>query len=242
MATTSDAGDRRLRAAIVASGLAYAVGALAAPQVDGPPVETATATQIRGFLGANDTALRASALGTVAAAVLATVFAAALAALVRRRLTGSAYPELILAGGVLIAVWHWVTAAVTGTTLVQSLDGTDLAAVDDATLRSWYAAGNIAHLFGDFSMIGIGITMGTASLAALRIRFVPRWIAIVGLVAAACGLLGMAGLAVAWLPLADVWFGGIFGWFAWVLAVSVAIGLRLVRERRRAPVTEPLQA
>ena len=106
------------------------------PQVDGPPVETASADQIRSFLTLNNTSgLRASATAGALAIPLILIFTVSLARLIRSRSAGSPLADLVVGGGVLVAVWHWLVVAVASTTLVQALDGTRLATVDDATLR-----------------------------------------------------------------------------------------------------------
>jgi hypothetical protein len=221
------------RGALVAaavSGVLYAAGAFV-PQVDGPPVETATADQIRTFLSDNDTAIRVAAAGSALAMVLILVFTVSLARLIRLREPGSAFADLVLGGGILVALWHWVMVAGTSSTLVQELDGTDLATVDDATLRGWYGLTNFAHLFGDLGMIGMVAVVGGASVAALRSGLVARWTAWLGLVITTCGLLGTLGITLAASALSNFWFGGIFGWFLWILVVGLTCARRAMRSR-----------
>ena len=112
---------------------------------------------------------------------------------------------------------------------VQALDGTSLTGVDDAVLRSWYATTNVTHLYGDISMLAIATLLTGACLGALRTGLLPRWICGLGLLAAAAGALGTAGVVLAVPPLAGIWFGGLFGWTLWL--PCTAIGL-IVRARR----------
>jgi hypothetical protein len=233
-------GERGALIAAAISGTLYALGALT-PQVDGPPVETATAAQIRTFLTEHDTGLRVLGAGAALAIPLVLVFTVSLARLIRSRLPGSPLADLVIGGGVLVAVWHWLVVAGTATTLVQSLDGTDLATVDDATLRGWYGLSNFTHLFGDLGMPAMATVMAATSIAVLRTGLFARWFGWLGLVLAAGGALGTIGVVVAWPPLSIAWFVGIFGWWPWSLTIAVTCGLRLRRRRRRA-VAEPAPA
>jgi hypothetical protein len=197
------------------------------PQVDGPPVETASADQIRSFLANNDTGIRASATAGALAMALVLVFAVSLARLIRRRSGGSPLADLVVVGGALVALWHWLVVAGTSLTLVQTLDGTDLASVDDATLRGWYGLTNLTHLFADLGMIPMAMVMAATSLSALRTGLFARWLAWLGLVFAVGGAIGTVGITIASNPLSNVWFVGIFGWWAWALMLAVTCGLRL---------------
>lgn len=214
------------------SGFVYFLGAFV-PQVDGPPVETATADQIRAFLAAHDSGIRIGAAAGAVAIPLVLVFTTSLARLIRAQLPGSQLADLVVGGGVLVALWHWVVIAGTSTTLVQQLDGYDLARVDDATLRGWYGLSNFTHVFADLGMAGIATVMAAASIAILRTRFVARWLGWLGVVLAAGGALGTIGVMTAVRPLSYVWFVGIFGWWLWILAVAIGCTVRLRRSRRR---------
>jgi hypothetical protein len=41
-------------------------------------------------------------------------------------------------------------------------------------------------------------------------------------------------VAVAWKPLAVLWFGGFYGWVVWTLMLSLVLGMRW-RQARRNP-------
>jgi hypothetical protein len=119
-------------------------------------------------------------------------------------------------------------------TLVQVLDGTDLATVDDETLQGWYGLSNLSHFLFDLGMAPVALVMVAASLAALRAALLPRWLGWLGLAFGAAGALGTAGVAIAWKPLALPWFGGLVGWVLWTLLVGMTLGLRW-RRGKAAP-------
>jgi hypothetical protein len=243
MSETGTAPDATLRAPLLAaaiSGAVYFLGAFV-PQVDGPDVETATSAQIRAFLAAHDSGIRFGAAAGALAIPLILVFTTSLARLIRAHLPGSQLADLVVGGGILVAVWHWVVITGSSTTLVQRLDGYDLARVDDATLRGWYGLSNFTHLFADLGMAGIATVMAAASIAILQSRFVARWLGWLGIVLAAGGAIGTIGVMAAVRGLADVWFVGIFGWWLWILAVAVGCTVRLRRSRRASAVAPAVQ-
>lgn len=195
---------------------------------DGPPVETATPSQIRDYLTTNGPALRFGALALTLAGIAVVVLAAQLGSLLRSRQALGAGPESVLpallpAGGVLVAVNHWLDAAASANTAVQALDGQPLSAVDDSVLRTWYAVTNVKHLYGDLALAGMLLVMTAAGIGAWTTRFLPRWVAILGLIASAAGAVGITGVVLANVPLSTVWFGGLFGWTLWVPSVAVSL-------------------
>jgi Domain of unknown function (DUF4386) len=230
---TAGPSDRATLLAAAISGLLYVL-LVFVPQVDGPPVETASADQIRSFLTEHDTGLRASATAGALGIALVLVFTVSLARLIRGQSIGSPLADLVVGGGVLVAVWHWLMVAGASMTLVQTLDGTDLATVDDATLRSWYGMSNLTHFFGDLGMVAMATVMTATSIAVLRTGLFPRWQGWLGLILGIGGAVGTIGITIAWGPLANAWFVGIFGWFLWTLVLAVTCGLRLRPRSRRA--------
>lgn len=232
-ADTASPSDRGALLAVAISGLLYVLGVFV-PQVDGPPVETASADQIRSFLADNDTGLRASATAGAIAIALVLVFTVSLARLIRRRSPGSPLADLVVVGGAGVALWHWLVVAGASLTLVQTLDGTDLATVDDATLRSWYGLTNFTHFFADLGMVAMATVMAATSIAALRTGLFSRWLGWLGLVLATGGAIGTIGITLAWGPLSNVWFVGLFGWWVWALMLAVTCALRLRSSARRA--------
>lgn len=85
---------------------------------------------------------------------------------------------------------------------------------------------------GDLAMVPMVMLVGAFSLAARRGRLLPRWLAVVGLVIAVAGALGMVGIVGEVADLYPCWIGAAIGYFLWILAVSVTC---LHRLRRRAP-------
>jgi hypothetical protein len=215
------------------SGLLYVL-LVFVPQVDGPPVETASADQIRSFLADNGSGLRALATAGALSIPLILIFTASLARLIRNRSAGSPLADLVVAGGVLVAIWHWLVVAVASTTLVQALDGTKLDTVNDATLRGWYGLLNFSHLFADLGMAAMATVMAATSIATLRTGLFARWTGWLGLAFAAGGAVGTVGITMAWGPLSNVWFLGIFGWWIWSFIVAATCGLRLRRTAAQA--------
>lgn len=225
--------DRGALLAAAISGLLYVL-LVFVPQVDGPPVETASADQIRSFLTAHDTGLRAVATAGALSIAVVLIFTTSIARLIRRRSAGSPLADLVVVGGALVALWHWLVVAGASMTLVQTLDGTDLATVDDATLRGWYGISNFTHLFADLGMVAMATVMAATSLAGLRTGLFARWQGWLGLIFATGGAVGTVGITIAWGPLSNVWFVGIFGWWAWSLMIAVTCGLRLRSAARSA--------
>jgi hypothetical protein len=239
-ADSTSRSDRSVLLAAAISGTLYALGALVT-QVDGPPVETATAAQIRAFLAEHETGLRIAATAGALAIPLVLIFTVSLARLIRNRQPSSPLADLVIGGGVLVAIWHWLVVAGTSTTLVQSLDGTNLATVDDATLRGWYGLSNFTHLFADLGMPAIATVMAATSITALRTGLFARWLGWLGLFLATGGAIGTIGITIASPALATAWFLGIFGWWPWALTIAVTCGLRLRRRTRRTE-SEPAPA
>ena len=211
--------------ALSAAGAALVyVAMLFATQPEGPEVETASVDQIRKFYESNATAIQVSALSLAIAGVAIVIFAVALAAQLPSG-TGTTQ-QLLVAASVLIAVWHWLTAAVESSTAVQALDGTKLSDVGDDTIRAWYATTNVTHRYGDIAMFAIALFLFTAGAGVLRAGLLPRWIGILGIVAALFGAAGAIGCLIALPALAFAFFGGLFGWALWLLVVAVALLLR----------------
>ncbi len=222
----SNRTDRGVLLAATISGLLYFAGVFV-PQADGPPVETASADQIRAFLAAHESGLRVLATTSAIEIPLVLIFTVSIARLIRTRTPSSPLADLVVGGGVLVALWHWLVVAGASMTLVQTLDGTDLGTVDDATLRGWYGLTNFTHFFADLGMAGIATVIAATSIAALRTGLFARWQGWLGLVIAAGGAIGTVGITSAWSPLSQVWFIGIFGWWLWVLIIAVSCGSRL---------------
>jgi hypothetical protein len=87
----------------------------------------------------------------------------------------------------------------------------------------------------------IALTVGAFSIAAIRARLTPRWLGWAGVVVAGSAAVGTAGIVTGWDLLYPFWFGGIFGWTLWVLAVGIALGRQARRARRAAPARVPAE-
>jgi hypothetical protein len=235
MTTTLDTREpRTARGAALTTAIAgplFLLLAFAMP-ADGPPVATATAAQIRAYALEQATALRIGTLAGVASVVVVLVLTAAFAQVVRAALPDSMLADLGAGAGYLLAgaLLLTITAAAVPT-LLPGLIGTELSGVDDAVLRGWYGINGFLHLLGDLQMGLIAVVVGTSALAAVRGRFLPRWLAWLGVAIAAAAALGTAGVTLGWEPLYGFWFGGQYGWVLWYPAAGIALGLR---ERRRS--------
>ena len=220
------------RGALLAAGFAGLVYVLSTFVTfpDGPPVSTATATQIREHVTANGAAIRAGAIVGMLAVSAALVFFVALTRQARDRLPGSLLADLVLAAGVLVVAYHWlITTAEAMTSLLPHLIGSDLAGVDDATLRGWYGLTGYTHFLGDLAIIPMAVALASFSLASLRGHLLPRWLSWAGVAVSAAGTLGSIGILLGIDALYPAWFAGLFGYWFWVLAAAVTF---LARSRR----------
>lgn len=220
--------------ALIAAGLAGLLYGLSMSGTfpDGPSISTATATQIREHVTANGTAIRASAVMGMLAIAAALVFFAGLTRQVRDRLPGSLLADLTLGAALLVLAYQLlVTTAEALTSLLPHLIGSDLASVDDATLRGWYGLTGFTHFLGDLAIIPMAVVLASFSLASLRGHLLPRWLSWAGVVVAAAGVLGSVGILLAVDALYPAWFVGLFGYWFWVLAVAVTSLVRVRRSR-----------
>jgi hypothetical protein len=231
-AAAAERADQPARLTAALAALAFLVLSGVSSPVDGPPPETATAAQIRDHLTQNLGAMRFQAVGIALTIPVLLVFTAALAVLVRNRLPGSPLADVVVGAGALVVLRIWLTGAVETATLALRLDGTDPAGLPDDVLRDWYAANGVLHFFSDLWVTCVAVLVAAFSLAALRARIVPRWLAWAGLAVAGSGAVGVLAVAVGSVPLATAWFGGLFGWIVWTVAVGVALGARWLRVRR----------
>lgn len=198
---------------------------------DGPPLGSATAAQIRAYALGQATAIRIGTLAGVASVVVLLVLTAAFAQLVRAALPDSMLADLGAGAGYLLAGAYLLTlTAAAVPTLLPGLIGTDLSAVDDAMLRGWHSLNGVLHLLGDLQIGLVAVVVGTFAIAALRGRFLPRWLAWIGVAITGAAVLGAAGVTLGWDLLYGFWFGGQYGWVLWYPAAGIALGLR---ERRR---------
>lgn len=202
---------------------------------DGPDVTTATADQIRAWAQSEATGQRVGALGGLLSLAALLVMTAALTRVVRDALPRSPLADLFAGAGYLLvgALFLTVTAGAVPVVL-PDLIGADVATVDGDVLRGWYGINGYTHLLGDFQMTFIALLVGAFSVAALRARFVARWVGWAGLAVAVSAALGTVGVALNSGVLYGFWFGGLFGWILWYPIVGAALGLRARAARRAA--------
>ncbi len=214
------------------AGLAYwATGFVTFP--DGPTMATASAQQVRDHVARSGGAIQVAAIAGMVGLAAALIFFAALVRQVRDRLPGSLLAEVVLGAGVLIVAYQWlmVTAEAVPRLLPNLLDSVSLGAVNDRTVQGWYGLAGFTHFMGDLAMVPMIMVMAAFSLAARRGRLLPRWLIWVGLAIVASGAAGMVGILGEVAALYPFWFGGLFGYYPWILAVSVTSLVRLRRSR-----------
>lgn len=231
-----DQADRGSLLALAASGIVLLVGAFA-PQTTGPPVETATAAQIRTFLKDHTRLIEVQALFGVLLIPTIIVFTAALAALARRH-QRELLANLIQAAGILAVIPPMLNTAFTSMTVVQAVEGTPLTNVDDAVIRSWYAMGNATHFLGDLWLVPLALLTMTGGLMLLQTRILPRWVGALGIVTAAAGSVGLGGYLFAIPRVLELWFAGLYGWIIWTLAIAATAAIAL-RRHHRGPAPIP---
>jgi hypothetical protein len=217
------------RSALAATGFAglvfWITGLFSFP--DGPPMATATAQQVRDHVTAQGTSLQVSAMVSLAAALF---FVAGMVRQIRDRLPASLLAEVVLGAGLLVIIYQWlVITAEALPRLLPNLIDSDLTSVDDAILQGWYGLTGFTHFLGDLAVVPMIVLMGSFSWAALRGGLLPRWLAWAGLGLVGSGVLGMVGILAEVGLLYPFWFAALFGFFLWILAVSVTCLVRLRR-------------
>lgn len=218
--------DRVVLIVAAVASLIYFISAFS-PQPEGPDVETATAPEIRAYYEENASNFQGNATMNAFAMAAVVLFTVSFARIIRRREPGSPLADLVVVGGLMIAVWQWMDMAINSMTVVQSLDGTAISSVSDASLVTWYHMTNASHLWGDLAMVPISIAMGAASAATIRLGVLPQWLGWVGLVCSAAGSLGLIGITSGVEAVSLFWFVGIWGWFLWVPLAGGALAMRL---------------
>ena len=223
------------RGALAAGGLAGLAYWFAgwAPFPDGPQVTTASAQQIRDHITTTGNSIQVAALAGMVGVAAAVVFVAALVRQIRDRLPESMLAEVVFGAGILFIAYQWlvVTAEALLRLVPKLLDSVALAAVDDQTMRGWYALIGFTHFMGDLAVVPTVMLLTAFSLAARRGRLLPGWLVWVGLAIAAAGLVGMVGILGEVDALYPFWFVGLIGYFMWTLAVSITFLVRLRRSR-----------
>ncbi|PZG20421.1 hypothetical protein C1J01_09375 [Nonomuraea aridisoli] len=216
---TRPAAEQDRSALGVASGAALALFVVMfgtwAPM--SPDVGAADAAAVRAWVSESAATLRLNAFAGVLALVALIVLTGALS-----RLAGaSALREAVLLGGGLLVA---INAVVTRHTLLWVLS--DVTALDDAVVSTWYSLSWLGQMLGELSVAAQSVLMGAFSIAALRAKVIGRWLGWLGIVLAATGLVSVGGL-LAPSPFFDTaWPAGLYGWTLWLPVAGVALGLR----------------
>lgn len=223
----SGAGAGLLRAAGT-TVLALFVVLMASSPPEAPRSADVTADSARRFFVENAAHLEVVALLSTIASALLVLTAALLRRLVVTALPGTVLGDVVLASGCLLAVYSWLFGAVFGVG-----DAEDPEAVDPAIALAWLGLLPLAEHLGDSVHVLRGLFVGAVALAAHRARWLPRWLSVLGLVAAAACLIGEIGGSTDWGGFVAVWFVGLVGFLLWLLL----LGATLVLRSRRAPST-----
>lgn len=186
------------------------------------PLPGSPAAEVARYVTESRTAVLVSGLFQVLSAISLFVFVAPVAAFVRRTGEGSsALPGLTLGGGALAAIFLLVSSLL-GWVLALTAGGLGLDLV--GTLRSLnFLSGGAAHV------ASLGLFVGAASIVALRVRALPRWLLWLGIVAASLSILSLASLV--WLPATILLPLGRLLSLIW----SIAVGLVLALGKQREP-------
>jgi hypothetical protein len=229
--TRTEAGRGALLTTAVAGFALFLLGWATPP--DGPALGGGTAAQVRAFVAGQDVAIRVGATTGTLVAVGLIVFTSALAAQVRRVSPASTLADLIAGSGVVLALIQLLTtAAYALPRLLPGLVGTELSRVPDGTVQDWFDVNGLTHFLADLQLAPAAVAMLAASIAALRLAVLPRWLGWTGAVLAVAAAVGTLGITLALDPLYPLWFVGLFGFWLWVVLVASVCTARDRRLRR----------
>lgn len=184
---------------------------------DALPLPGAPAAEVARYFAENQTAVLAVGLCQILSAASLFVFVAPVAALVRR-VTGDrgALHGLTSGSGVLSAVLL-LACALLGMVLALTVSGLSLGLVD--TLRQAnFLTGGTLHV------ASLGVFVGSASVAGLRPKSLPRWMCWLGIVQATLAILSLVSLI--FFPAALLILLGRLLGFVWCIAVGILLMLR----------------
>jgi hypothetical protein len=198
--------------------------------VEHPTLPNGASGQVaRSYLENHMGSAALSVLAQCVALIALVVFVMGMHWLMRRVETrGTLFSDLTVLSGGLVAVWFWLQASLDALPLVLADDAGKLTAYSDPALVFLEPLTRLGETLGDLGTIPRGFLMLAISLLALRTRFVPRWIGFVGVVIGGVSLLATPA---AWaVPI----FGaavlvGLFGFYLWLLLLSVALGVAALR-------------
>jgi hypothetical protein len=210
------------------SGLALFLVSFAGFTPESPP-ETgqATAAEIRRFAAENAGTLKLNLLAGLIGIVLFIVFVAALAQLARDLRRHSVLPGVLLLCGAVIAVHNALNTAVKTIFAFPH----EVAAVSDSTIVAWYDLDGVVQWFGAMVRVAPSMVLIAAfSILALRTRLMARWVCWAGLAVVAGGIVTAVDV---YDVLGSVGLIPLFGFWAWPVVISGALGVRWLKARRR---------
>ena len=194
------------------------------------PPEGATPASLRRWyethLGEIGLSVTAGAVSLAALLVLVT----ALVVLLREQ---RLYAVLAAGAGLLTAVWIWMTAAVAMIPIGMA-DDRRLDGVSDTAVLTIDQFSRLGETVGDLGAVPRGLFLLAVSLAGLRTRVLPRWLAWFGLLIAAASLICVAGPAWWITPFGVAAMIGLFGYLLWTGLAGVTLIVRA--SRMRTPV------
>ncbi|GIH10799.1 hypothetical protein Rhe02_88660 [Rhizocola hellebori] len=188
--------------------------------------ESTTAEAARGYLTDNSAALRLFGISMAACAVLLIVVVGQLRSLMaaaeERR---GSLRDVAFGAGILCAVWLLVSGSFHAATVFDGIEG-----LPDEIVLSYYGLMSVGDTLGSASTFAKGALMLAVGLAAVRTRFLPRWLGWLSIVLGAMALGG--GLGVVDNPVTGaLWYAGLIGFALWPLLIGVTL---LVKSVKRA--------
>jgi hypothetical protein len=189
--------------------------------------ETLTAASARAYFTDNAMELKIFAASLAASAMLLLVLVAQLRALIARAEQGRGFlADVVPGAGGLIAVWLLVSAAFHGVAAFDGVDGRP-----DELVLAYFGLMTSGDTLGVVSTFAKGALMLAVGLAALRTRFLPRWLGWLSVVLGAMAVGG--GFGAAGDPVTGaLWYGGLLGFAIWPLLVATTLIVKALRARR----------
>jgi len=215
----------RLRSASLLAGCSGVVVFLAL-LVSGPQdlPEGATGDEVRRYLEGNLNGIGWLVFAQAVAFGALLLFVVGLRLLMRAgEEPGRLLSDLAAVGGLLTAASFALKASLDMVPLVMADDYGKLTPYDDRTLRALDLLNRLGETVGDVATVPRGLLVLAVSLLALRSRFLPTWLAYLGLVVAAASLVGTVSLGWDLGFFSAAGLVGLFGFAGWVLAVSIVL-------------------
>ena len=138
----------------------------------------------------------------------------------------------------LLAVWYWLLGSLEAIPLVLADEAGKLTAYSDDALIILEPLGRLGETLGDIATVPRGLMILAVSLLAIPTRFLPRWLAIYGIATAAAALIGiLAAWATPALGASELI--GLFGFYVWLLLLSIVLLVRAFRMSSRLKTRHP---